>query len=74
MITMSDPVEHARVRKIFTPAFSDRALVQQSPLFTMYADQLISNMKEGAQTDATFDLVRMYSRTPRDCCALRPRD
>jgi cytochrome P450 len=72
IITMPDPVEHGRLRKIFAPAFSDRALVQQSPLFTKYADQLISNMKEGAKTNATFDLVRMYSRTLRYCCALRP--
>jgi cytochrome P450 len=57
-----DPAEHARSRRIFTPAFSERALVQQAPLFTRYVDQLVTRLKEGTK----FDLVRMYNFTTFD--------
>ena len=65
IITTQDPAEHARSRKIFTSAFSDRALTQQSPLFTKYADQLVSSLKNG-EDGATFDMVRMYNFTSFD--------
>jgi cytochrome P450 len=62
LINTQDPAEHARSRKIFTPAFSERALAQQAPLFTKYVDQLVKRLKEGAK----FDLVRMYNFTTFD--------
>ena len=56
------------MRKIFTPAFSDRALKQQEPLFVRYTDQLVSKLKEGTQTapDREWDMVRMYNFTTFD--------
>ena len=61
IIIIQDPVEHARARKIFTPAFSDRALTQQAPLFIKYADQLVQSLKGGGKESGKFDLVRMYN-------------
>ncbi|KAH8732355.1 cytochrome P450 [Phaeosphaeriaceae sp. PMI808] len=60
--------DHARQRKIFTPAFSDRALKLQEPLFLKYTEQLVSKLREGiAQNpDMEFDMVRMYNFTTFD--------
>ncbi|KAI4658955.1 uncharacterized protein J4E79_006715 [Alternaria viburni] len=68
LVAEQDNAEHARIRKIFSPAFSDRALVQQSPLFVKYADQLIRNLRESVQANAV-DLVRMYNFTTFDVMA-----
>ncbi|KAH7402582.1 cytochrome P450 46A1 [Pyrenochaeta sp. MPI-SDFR-AT-0127] len=66
LVTTQSNAEHGRVRRIFSPAFSDRALTQQEPLFLKYVNQLISVLKEDIEgTDngsAQFDMVRMYSK------------
>lgn len=56
------------MRKIFTPAFSDRALKQQEPLFVKYTDQLVSRLKEdvAADPEKKCDMVRMYNFTTFD--------
>lgn len=64
--TIRDNTEHARTRKIFSPAFSDRALAVQAPLFLRYADQLVSLLKEGAQKGSKLDMVRWYNFTTFD--------
>lgn len=72
LILIKNDAEHARVRKIFSPAFSDRALTQQEPLFTKYIDQLVQILKESSKDNstqgkaATVDLVRLYSFTTFD--------
>ncbi|KAK2597583.1 hypothetical protein N8I77_012361 [Diaporthe amygdali] len=38
--------DHRRVRRLFSPAFSDRSLRQQEPLFRKYVDLLISKLRE----------------------------
>lgn len=43
-IITSNTVEHARVRRLFSPGFSDRALKQQEPLFRKYTDLLASKL------------------------------
>jgi hypothetical protein len=60
--------DHSRQRKIFTPAFSDRALKQQEPLFLKYIDQLVSKLKTGIEQDpeTKFDMVKMYNFTTFD--------
>ncbi|KAH8723085.1 cytochrome P450 [Phaeosphaeriaceae sp. PMI808] len=68
LVAEPDNAEHARIRRIFSPAFSDRALVQQSPLFTKYTNQLIGNLRESAEANAV-DLVRMYNFTTFDIMA-----
>ena len=56
------------MRRIFNPAFSDRALKQQEPLFTKYVNQLVQVVKEGIQQDANkkFDMVSLYNFTTFD--------
>ncbi|KAL1799918.1 hypothetical protein ACET3X_000260 [Alternaria dauci] len=39
-IILARDQDHSRQRKIFTPAFSDRALKQQEPLFVKYLDMV----------------------------------
>jgi cytochrome P450 len=60
--------DHSRQRKIFTPAFSDRALKEQQPLFLKYTDQLIAKLKESIKQnpEAKLDMVRMYNFTTFD--------
>lgn len=54
---------HSRQRKIFTPAFSDRALKQQEPLFLKYTEQLLKKLKESIEQHPgkPVDMVRMYN-------------
>jgi cytochrome P450 len=66
LITTQDPAEHARTRKIFISAFSDRALMQQAPLFIKYADKLVESLRKGSQNGTKFDLVSMYNFTTFD--------
>ncbi|KAF1913764.1 cytochrome P450 [Ampelomyces quisqualis] len=66
LLNMPDPVQHARQRKIFLPAFSNRALTQQSPLFLRYANQLVSILKSGGVEGAQFDLIRVFNFTTFD--------
>ncbi|ORX98759.1 cytochrome P450 [Clohesyomyces aquaticus] len=60
--------DHPRMRRIFNPAFSDRALKQQEPLFLKYADLLVAKLREGIEKDpdTKFDMVRMYNFTTFD--------
>jgi cytochrome P450 len=60
--------EHARMRRIFTPAFSDRALKQQEPLFMKYVNLLVAKLREGLEKDPDrkFDMVRMLDFTTFD--------
>ncbi|KAF2006836.1 cytochrome P450 [Amniculicola lignicola CBS 123094] len=70
MISARDD-SHARQRRIFNPAFSDRALKQQTPLFTKYIDKLVQKLKEGLEEDPDrkWDMVRMYNYTTFDVMA-----
>ncbi|KAH5750144.1 hypothetical protein HBI16_256510 [Parastagonospora nodorum] len=56
--------QHARMRKLFNPAFSERALRKQQPLFQDYADRLMNKLR--AQTEEKVDLVRMFNFTAFD--------
>jgi cytochrome P450 len=64
-------VDHARQRKIFTPAFSDRALKQQEPLFLKYTNQLVAKLKEriAEDADSEIDMIRLYNFTTFDVMA-----
>lgn len=60
--------DHTRMRRIFNPAFSDRALKQQEPLFMKYVDKLVQSLNVGIEEDPgrTFDMVRLYNFTTFD--------
>jgi cytochrome P450 len=57
------PEDHLRVRRIFEPAFSDRALKEQEPLFMKYVDQLVRNLRGEVreQPEKRFDMVKNYN-------------
>lgn len=67
-LLVARPEDHSRMRKIFTPAFSDRALKQQEPLFVKYADLLVTKLRQGveAEPDRKWDMVKMYNFTTFD--------
>ncbi|KAK8057994.1 hypothetical protein PG994_008442 [Apiospora phragmitis] len=46
--------DHTRVRRIFRPAFSDRSLKQQEPLFRNYVDQLVRHLEKTAEQQINF--------------------
>lgn len=58
-IIMCDDENHARVRRIFAPAFADRALRQQEPLFKKYVDLLIQRVEQAISKSANVACVEM---------------
>ncbi|KAJ4373940.1 hypothetical protein N0V83_002679 [Neocucurbitaria cava] len=69
IVNTPDDAEHSRIRRIFSPAFSDRALTQQAPLFQKYVDQLVQILKDGItenKGEKQFDMVKMYNFTTFD--------
>lgn len=58
--------DHTRQRKIFTAAFSDRALKQQEPLFLKYINLLVDRLRDNVHENKKVDLVRMYNFTTFD--------
>ncbi|KAF3009994.1 hypothetical protein E8E13_011362 [Curvularia kusanoi] len=68
LIQAQNPHEHARVRRVFKPAFSDRALKEQEPLFLKYVNQLIGNLRTAVneKPETGIDLVRNYNYTTFD--------
>jgi cytochrome P450 len=66
-IISANDVDHARMRRIFSNAFSDKALKLQEPLFAKYADLLVFKLKEVAKDpEHQVDMVRMYNYTTFD--------
>ncbi|KAI8932397.1 hypothetical protein NX059_010584 [Plenodomus lindquistii] len=61
VLTQPDTVLHSKQRKLFMPAFSDRALAQQSPLFTKYSDKLVQVLQDSAQEGKDVDMVRVFN-------------
>ncbi|KAF2671788.1 cytochrome P450 [Microthyrium microscopicum] len=64
----SDNVNHTRIRRIFSNAFSDRALKLQEQLFLKYVDKLVSNLLRDTKADpnAKFNMVNQYNFTTFD--------
>lgn len=67
-ITNAEGAEHSRQRRIFTNAFSDRALKLQEPLFLTYVDKLVNNLCKAIAQDPNrkFNLVRLLNYTTFD--------
>ncbi|KAF2016207.1 cytochrome P450 [Aaosphaeria arxii CBS 175.79] len=66
LIATPDNGEHYKTRRMFSPAFSDRALKDQEPLFIKYVDQLVSVLRNKPDSEGKFDMVRMYNFTTFD--------
>jgi cytochrome P450 len=63
-----DDEKHRFQRKIFTHAFSDRALKEQEPLLSKYVDVLVDRIKRTVKTDprSPFDIVKLLNFTTFD--------
>jgi cytochrome P450 len=66
LLWQQNPTEHARHRRVMAPAFSDRSLREQEPIFAKYASLLMQRMRDNAGTPvdlcawfhfATFDII-----------------
>ncbi|KAI0023554.1 cytochrome P450 [Xylariomycetidae sp. FL0641] len=67
---LTTPFEHhARLRRIFSPAFSERALRQQEHMFKKYADIMVSKLREMSCQTAPVEMVRMLNFASFDCMA-----
>ncbi|KAI0836433.1 cytochrome P450 monooxygenase-like protein [Hypoxylon sp. FL0890] len=63
--------EHAIVRRLMAPAFSDRALKDQEPMFHRYADLMVASVEKaiGDGPNAIVDMVKTYNLTTFDIMA-----
>lgn len=57
-------MDHTRVRRLFSPAFSDRALKEQEPLFQKYVDLLVRKL--GETIGYPVDMTKMFEFTTFD--------
>jgi hypothetical protein len=60
--------DHARARRIFSNAFSDKALKEQEPLFMKYADLMVQKLHEmvDLDLDTKVNIVEMFNFTTFD--------
>ncbi|KAI0487736.1 cytochrome P450 [Xylaria cf. heliscus] len=68
LITEPSPVRHATVRRVFSPAFSEKALKQQEPLFQKYADLMVARGRQKGTVNmaellnfTTFDIMAEFA-------------
>lgn len=62
--------DHARVRHLFSPAFSERALKQQEPLFRKYVDLLMYKISEVGEDGKTpVEMTQLLNFTTFDVMA-----
>ncbi|KAK4186767.1 cytochrome P450 [Podospora australis] len=61
IVNERDPAEHARMRKMLAPAFSDRALRDQWPLISAATETLITEIEKYAKNGQPFDLAQYLS-------------
>ena len=68
ILNINDPHDHGRIRKVFTNAFSDKALKLQEPLISTHINKLIQNMYHtvSENPDAHLEMVRLYNCTTFD--------
>ncbi|KAF4457800.1 cytochrome P-450 monooxygenase CYP65A1 [Fusarium austroafricanum] len=66
----TDTENHTRVRRLFSPAFSERALKQQEPLFKKYTDLLVYKISEvGSEGVKSVEMTQPYNLTTFDIMA-----
>lgn len=63
VINQTDPQGHGRIRKIFTNAFSDKALKLQEPMVYTHINKLIQNLYHAVSEnpDVKFEMVKTYN-------------
>lgn len=67
ILAIHDDERHARVRRIFAPAFSDRALRRQEAMIVGYADMLVTAI---ARASSSSSKEEKESLAPVDMCKL----
>ncbi|KAK4978487.1 hypothetical protein LTR28_005318 [Elasticomyces elasticus] len=67
-IVTNNDEDHARVRRIFSHGFSNKALKEQEPLFLKYVDLLIEKLHKEVQDapDTGINMVDLYNFTTFD--------
>jgi len=70
-VVNGNDADHSRMRRIFSNAFSDRALKLQEPLFMTYMDKLVYKFNELYQKNPghKFNMINMYNFTTFDVMA-----
>ncbi|KFA81099.1 hypothetical protein S40288_01033 [Stachybotrys chartarum IBT 40288] len=69
-IGTADRTDHGRLRRIFSHAFSDRALRRQEPLFRKYAESMVQRMRRTAeQNTGRVNMADMHSFAAFDITA-----
>ncbi|KAK8008236.1 cytochrome P450 [Apiospora marii] len=58
--------DHRRFRKLFSPAFSERALKSNEPVLRKHVDLLIAKLGEAVSEHRPLDMVQMYQFTTFD--------
>ncbi|KAK8132274.1 isotrichodermin C-15 hydroxylase (cytochrome P-450 monooxygenase CYP65A1) [Apiospora kogelbergensis] len=58
--------DHRRFRKLFSPAFSDRALKSNEPILRKHVGLLMSKLGEAVQGCCTVDMLQMFQFTTFD--------
>ena len=64
----TNQADHTRIRKLFSHAFSDSALLEQEPLLTIYFKLLVLKLKEKIDGPAQgrVDMMAFYNFTTFD--------
>jgi cytochrome P450 len=65
-IIKADDEQHARLRRIYGPAFTPRAVDEQSEMLLRYADLLVETLKSNLKKDEVQDMNAMYNATTFD--------
>jgi cytochrome P450 len=65
LVTEPDAIRHAAVRRVFSPAFSEKALRKQEPLFQKYADLMVASGRK----NRTVNMTELFDFTTFDIMA-----
>ncbi|KAK4498607.1 hypothetical protein PRZ48_011266 [Zasmidium cellare] len=60
-IIHANDADHAKLRKIYAPAFSSQALEEQSKMLTEFADLLVNQLQKAASKNPVQDMTRWYN-------------
>jgi cytochrome P450 len=66
---IQDPAEYKARRKVYNPAFSEKALKLQEPLIKGYVDKLVRNLYDVGIDGHGIDIVRQFNFTTFDIMA-----
>lgn len=68
LVTENDEERHAAIRRVFAPAFSEKALKKQEPMFHRYADLMVQKGRAAGTVNmtellnwATFDIMADFA-------------